>query len=153
MRRLETHLKLGNVANIAFPDLVLKKVLLVQEKDQRGLGEILVVENCAKELNRLAHAVLRRILDEDLVVLIEGGDKHDGIHRVKMGEPLLPEVPLAAHVVHLELDAVNVVALGPEPNGAGAGHEHLLLAGHKVRANDSVEVLHEAEVGVHEVYF
>ena len=56
--------------------------------------------------DRVVHAVHRAVLEQVLVVLGEGHQKHDRGDVVKVADPLLPLVALASHVQHAAADVV-----------------------------------------------
>lgn len=81
-------------------DLLGKQVLLVQEKDDGGIDEPLVVANRIKELHGLHHAVHFFVLGQDEVVSREGHTKDDGSHTFEAMDPLFALRSLATHVEH-----------------------------------------------------
>ena len=82
------------------PDLLGEEVLLVEEEDDGGVDEPLVVADRVEELHALHHAVHLLVLGQDEVVAGEGHAEDDRGHALEAVDPLLPLRTLAADVKH-----------------------------------------------------
>ena len=95
------------------PDLLGEEVFLVEEEDDGGVDEPLVVADRVEELHALHHAVHLLVLGEHEVVAAERHAEDDGRHALEAVDPLLPLRPLTADVEHSEnaiLDFVRAVS-------------------------------------------
>ena len=96
------------------PDLLREEVLLVEEEDDGGVDEPLVVADGVEELHALHHAVHLLVLGEHEVVAAERHAEDDGRHALEAVDPLLPLRPLTADVEHSErtvLDSIREQSL------------------------------------------
>ena len=84
----------------AVPDLLGEEVLLVEEEDDGGVQEPLVVADGVEQLERLHHPVHLLVLGQDEVVAGEGHAEDDRGHALEAVDPLLPLRTLAADVKH-----------------------------------------------------
>lgn len=80
-----------------------KEVLLVEEEDDGGLDEPLVVADGVEQLHGLHHAVHFFVLGEDQVVTAQGYAENDGGDALETVDPLFPLGSLATHVEHFEV--------------------------------------------------
>ena len=72
------------------PDFVFKEVFFVEEENDGGVDEPLVVADALKELGRLCHAVHFLVLGQDQVVPGQRHAEDDGRHSFETVNPLLP---------------------------------------------------------------
>lgn len=70
-------------------DLLCKQVLLVEEKDDGGVDEELVVADGVKQHQRFMHAIRGLILMQHLVISTERHTENYGCHILKTVDPLL----------------------------------------------------------------
>jgi len=71
-------------------DLVLEQVFLVQEKDDGGVDEPLIVADGVKQFHALHHPIHLFIFSKNEVVAGEGDAEDDGSDSLKAVDPLLP---------------------------------------------------------------
>mmetsp|Transcript_17009 Transcript_17009/g.48860 ORF Transcript_17009/g.48860 Transcript_17009/m.48860 type:complete len:379 (+) Transcript_17009:945-2081(+) len=138
--------------NVARHNFLGKDVLLIQEEHDGGVGKGAIVAHRAEQLQRFDHAVGPLGLGEGLVVLRQGGDEDDGVDLIEAVDPLAPLGPLAADVVHFELDAIDPIALHDHLRRSDARQEDV-LRGRLVRgAGDAGEVVEVLLVRVDDVH-
>lgn len=70
-------------------NFLFKQILLVEEEDDGGVPEPLVVADGVKQLQTLLHSVRSLILVKNLVVLGHGDTEDDGRHVLETMDPLL----------------------------------------------------------------
>ena len=97
--------------NINNLDLLLEEIALVKEENHGGVGEVAVVANLLEKADGFLHPVGCGILEENLVVLRQGGDEDDSGDIVEAVDPLLPLISLSPNIVHLEGCSVDNVFL------------------------------------------
>ena len=106
-------------------DLLLEQVLLVEEEDDGGVSEPLVVADGVEELEALLHAVRRLVLVQHLVVLAHRHAEDDRRHVLEAVDPLLTLRPLSSHV---EEPGKKKRRLNPDPYLCEAGHGMVTLS-------------------------
>mmetsp|Transcript_27264 Transcript_27264/g.63791 ORF Transcript_27264/g.63791 Transcript_27264/m.63791 type:complete len:286 (+) Transcript_27264:642-1499(+) len=129
------------VANVDRLDLLLEQILLVQEQNHTGIGEVSVVTDFLEQIHSLGHAIHRAVLHEDLVVFAQSGDEYYGRDVVKAVDPLLPLVALPADVVHFKALAIDHIPLRHDARRADAGEEHILLRRYVVLGHYSIDLI------------
>jgi len=85
-------------------DFLFEEIFFVEEEDDGGVAEPLVVADGVEELQRLLHPVGRFVLVQDLVVLAHRHAENDGRHVLETMDPFLTLGSLTAHIKQLEIE-------------------------------------------------
>ena len=125
---------------VDFLDFFFEEILLVEEEDDRGVGEPGAVDQVAEEAQRLVHALDVGVLSQAHVVLGQRHEEHQGSHLREAVQPLAPLRALAAHVDDVEDDAVRLELELDEPGRARSQVDAVLRAGPVAGGREAVDV-------------